>query len=153
MKRTVAILAALAFAVTIAWVADVNDLQKNTDVPTTTSTPVRFVEVINFPDPQNVAGTVAVSNLPAAQTVSVTVPGTSDPWLAGMPAGSTASSGDIAPAESPVEVLGLTLAPGGLFKISAAGGVANDPRFRPSGQTALCLRYIAMVPRMGFRML
>ena len=36
--------------------------------------------------------------------VSVTVPGTGDPYLAGMPAGSTASGGDTAPADSPALV-------------------------------------------------
>ncbi len=35
--------------------------------------PVRPVEVVNFPDPQNVAGTVSVSNLPSVQSVSGTV--------------------------------------------------------------------------------
>lgn len=38
---------------------------------------------------------------------SIIVPGTSDPWLAGMPAGSTASLFDVAPAQSPVEYTGL----------------------------------------------
>ena len=36
----------------------------------------------------------------SAQAVSVIVPGTSDPWLAGMPNGTTASSGDVAPTDS-----------------------------------------------------
>ena len=34
--------------------------------------PVKPVRVINFPDPQNVVGTVAVSNLPSVQEVNVT---------------------------------------------------------------------------------
>jgi hypothetical protein len=33
---------------------------------------------------------------------SIVVPGSSDPWLAGQPNGTTASSGDVAPAQSPV---------------------------------------------------
>jgi hypothetical protein len=71
--------------------------------------------------------TVVLSSHAVAQTttISVTVPGTSDPWLAGMPPGSTASGGDTAPAESPVETLGLTLLPGELLTFSATGGVAN----------------------------
>ena len=68
--------------------------------------------------------------------VTVTVPGTSDPWLAGMPDGSTASGGDIAPDQSPVEVLGLSLLSGTRLRFSASGGVANAPTIplvRPDG--------------------
>jgi hypothetical protein len=50
----------------------------------------------------------------------VTVPGTSDPWLAGMPNGSTASSGDIAPDQSPV-LVGVPFSPGDIFTFSATG--------------------------------
>jgi len=56
-----------------------------------------------------------------AGPIIVSVPGTSDPWLAGMPNGSTASSGDVAPAQSPVEVLGLAFSPGSLLWFSATG--------------------------------
>ncbi len=42
------------------------------------------------------------ASLPLAATADILVPGTSDPWLAGMPNGSTASSGDSAPAQSSV---------------------------------------------------
>ncbi|MCC6729471.1 MAG: PEP-CTERM sorting domain-containing protein [Chthonomonadales bacterium] len=69
----------------------------------------------------------------AGAQVTVSVPGTSDPWLAGMPAGSTASSGDVAPAQSPVEVLGLTLVGGALLTFDATGSVSNTPS--PSGLT------------------
>ncbi len=61
-----------------------------------------------------------------AQAVPASVPGTSDPWLAGMPPGSTASSGDTAPAHSPVGVLGLDLGLGGFLTFTGAtGGVSN----------------------------
>ncbi len=60
------------------------------------------------------------------QAVPVTVPGTSDPWLSGMPTGSTASGSDIAPDHSPVEVMGLDLASGNpLFFTNATGGVSH----------------------------
>jgi len=36
------------------------------------------------------------------KAVEVSVPGYADPWLAGMPDGTTASSGDVAPTHSPV---------------------------------------------------
>ena len=57
----------------------------------------------------------------AAQVVS----GTSDPWLAGMPDGSTASGPDSAPNQSPSLVTGQTIAPGMQLMFSATGLVAN----------------------------
>lgn len=60
-----------------------------------------------------------------AATVSVTVAGTSNPYLAGMPDGSTTGS-DQAPAQSPVQVPG-SLAGGALTFTNAAGGVSRAP--------------------------
>jgi len=64
-----------------------------------------------------------------AQGITVDVPGTSDPWLAGMPNGSSASynsgSGefpDLAPAQSPVLVSGIV--PGTMLMWTATGVVA-----------------------------
>ena len=70
--------------------------------------------------------------LALAQSHFVTVPGTANPWLAGMPGGATASSGDAAGAgpafQSPVLVEGLNLSQGGWLQFSAIqGGVDNDP--------------------------
>ena len=56
----------------------------------------------------------------SASTIAI-VPGTSDLWLAGMPNGSTASFSDSAPAQSPVEVLLLSLSPGDLLSFTATG--------------------------------
>jgi hypothetical protein len=70
-----------------------------------------------------------------AQTV-VSVPGTSNPYLAGMPNGSTCCSGDSAPAHSPVQVTGVTLAAGTLLTFSATGSVSFDgtpPTLSPDG--------------------
>ena len=64
---------------------------------------------------------------------AVVVPGTSDPWLAGMPNGSTASSGDSAPTESPVLVPGLTLSAGETLTFSVTGSVSHI--LAPSGDT------------------
>jgi uncharacterized repeat protein (TIGR02543 family) len=58
-------------------------------------------------------------------TTTVSVPGTSDLWLAGMPDGATASGGDIAPNHSPVLVTGLNLISGGVLTFSALGVVSN----------------------------
>jgi hypothetical protein len=58
--------------------------------------------------------------------VTVTVPGTADPWLAGMTNGATASGGDSAPTNSPVQVVGLPIIPGTSLVFSASGLVANN---------------------------
>jgi hypothetical protein len=78
-----------------------------------------------------------------AQGITVNVPGTSDPWLAGMPNGSTASynpgsgePGDVAPAQSPVLVNGISIVPGMILMWSATGLVGNfptDPGVGPDG--------------------
>ena len=58
----------------------------------------------------------------------ITVPGTSNPWLAGMPNGTTTPGGDSVPAESPVLVTGITITGGAAYTFSASGGVSVDPR-------------------------
>jgi hypothetical protein len=63
----------------------------------------------------------------AVKTViaQTTVSSQSDLWLAGMPNGSTASYGDSAPGQSPVQVTGLSIIGGASFSFSASGAV-ND---------------------------
>ena len=62
-----------------------------------------------------------------AQAVSISVPGSSNPYLAGMPDGSTAPP-DAAPSQSPPEVTGLNFSAGGILTFSGAtGGVSNTP--------------------------
>jgi hypothetical protein len=61
---------------------------------------------------------------PAANAVTLVVPGTSNPYLAGMPNGSTAS-GDVAPGQSPVLVTGLPIVAGSNVSFSATGAVSN----------------------------
>ena len=68
-----------------------------------------------------------------AQSVVVPVPGTSNPYLAGMPNGSLCCSGDAAPAQSPAQVTGLPLTAGATLTFSATGGVTYDPVFAPNG--------------------
>ncbi len=63
-----------------------------------------------------------------ADLIPVFVPGTSDPWLAGMPAGSTAGLDDKAPAQSPVLVPGLKLTPGEALTFQALGKAGNGNR-------------------------
>jgi len=55
----------------------------------------------------------------SAASISI-VPGTSNPWLAGMPDGTLAAFNDAAPGQSPVEVL-LAFSPGDRFYFSATG--------------------------------
>lgn len=69
-----------------------------------------------------------------AAVISVSVPGTSDMWLAGMPDGSTASSGDTAPAHSPVLVIGLDLSVD-FLTFNATGGVLHQGGCPPSCNT------------------
>lgn len=78
-----------------------------------------------------------------AQSVTKTVPGTADPWLAGMPDGSTASSGDVAPAQSPVLVDGaVNVALGGTLTFVVTGEVSYTPTllgYTPDGDLALSI--------------
>ncbi|MFT3883602.1 MAG: putative Ig domain-containing protein [Gemmatales bacterium] len=62
------------------------------------------------------------------------VPGTANPWLAGMPDGSTALNTDVAPAQSPVRS-GLSITPGQVLTFTATGLSSNLPTggFGPDG--------------------
>ena len=74
-----------------------------------------------------------------ATPLNVTIPGSANPWLAGMPDGWQAAVGDdSAPHQSPVEVLGLPLVVGKLMRFSAAGQTAfgpTKPLVGPDGAT------------------
>ena len=70
-----------------------------------------------------------------AQEVTLTVPGTGNLWLSGMPAGTWDGNpplADSAPAQSPAEVTGLPLPAGGALTFFATGLVTYDPQF-PGG--------------------
>jgi hypothetical protein len=86
----------------------------------------------------------------ASTNVTVTVPGTADLWLAGMPSGTRASDNpvspssnpatlDVAPLQSPIEVSDLVLVPGQLLTFKASGLVAHGnvpPDSGPEGGEA-----------------
>jgi len=75
-----------------------------------------------------------------SQTNIVRVSGMSNPYLAGMPDGSTASSGDTAPAQSPAQVLGFPVTPRSVVRFTASGAVRwnpNQPYYDPEGQLDL----------------
>lgn len=64
------------------------------------------------------------------------VPGSSNPYLAGMPNGSTCCSGDAAPAQSPVLVSSVPVTPGTSLTFSVTGSVDNTgatPTLPPDG--------------------
>ncbi len=66
--------------------------------------------------------TTLVNWLPAA---TIVVPGTSNPWLSGMPNGSAADFGDLAPAQSPILFAGISLVAGTTLQFTVAGSVFN----------------------------
>jgi hypothetical protein len=76
---------------------------------------------------------IAVPAPTSAVTAEVSVPGQADPWLAGMPDGSTASCYlgvcSVAPAQSPTYVPDLCLIPGGFLTFRITGGTAQDPAY------------------------
>ena len=65
--------------------------------------------------------------------VSATVPGTSDPWLAGMPDGSTASVSDVAPDQSPIQVVEFDPITQSTLTFSATGEVSNGVGYPLAG--------------------
>jgi hypothetical protein len=75
----------------------------------------------------SVALCVMLGSVATLQAITILVPGTSNPWLAGMPNGSTASFGDVAPAQSPVLVTGINLTAGSALDFFATGLVSNGP--------------------------
>lgn len=91
-----------------------------------------------------VAVALVSAGLPAAAG-AITVPGTSNPYLAGMADGTLSQAGDAAPAQSPVAVPGLCLRIGSGLSFSASGGVSNDPNLMsyplvgPDGGTTLTI--------------
>jgi RHS repeat-associated protein len=82
--------------------------------PVITSTPVTMAEVVRIDNLGN--GTFDVR-------------GSANPWLSGLPDGSTASFDDMAPAQSPSSVVGIEFIPGGILMFTAIGAVNNDPTF------------------------
>lgn len=73
-----------------------------------------------------VIGLVIALAATTTSAVSVKVRGTYDPWLAGMPFGSQASSNDSAPNESPLLVPGLHFSDGGYVTFSGVTGATSN---------------------------
>lgn len=64
--------------------------------------------------------------IPSVATAQTAVPGYANPYLAGLPAGATASGGDTAPEHSPTLFTGATITSGVLLKFSATGSVSYN---------------------------
>ncbi len=70
---------------------------------------------------------LAICLTTSASAQRIVVPGTSNPWLAGMPDGSVAGGGyDTAPAQSPV-LVPVVVAGGMVFTFAVTGSVSNTP--------------------------
>ena len=83
-----------------------------------------------------------------AGSVGFTVPGTANPFLAGMPAGTTCCGGDSAPVNSPVLIPGLTLNGGDVLTFTnVTGSISNTPS--ASGSTPDGLSFFSSGPTNG----
>jgi competence ComEA-like helix-hairpin-helix protein len=67
---------------------------------------------------------------------TISVPGKANPWLAGMPDGTISLFGDSAPANSPTQVSGVSIAPGGSLSFSATGLISHAPPADPLIETS-----------------
>lgn len=80
----------------------------------------------------------AVATFTAGTSTTINVSGQADPWLAGMPNGSTANYTnqgwtDTAPANSPSQASGITLTPGKSVQFQFSGAVSYYPGTQPFG--------------------
>jgi Flp pilus assembly protein TadG len=92
-----------------------------------TSVPTVFASLLGFTSCSAHATSIAY----VTPTINTTfnVPGVADPWLAGMPSGTTANFysefGDAAPNNSPVQISGLSMKAGQSLQFSFDGTVSN----------------------------
>ncbi len=68
---------------------------------------------------------VSVASAATFDATGVTIPGTSNPYLSGQPDGTTASSGDVAPDESPVLLSGVPIASGNVIRFPQVSGAVS----------------------------
>ncbi|MEQ1946370.1 MAG: putative Ig domain-containing protein [Bryobacteraceae bacterium] len=122
----------------------VNPAGPNVTIPNQTLTfsgsvhQLKFTRIVN----PNGSGTMPFDDLRYSlqeSSGSVTVPGTANPYLAGMPNGS-GCCGDAAPAQSPV-LVPLAVKPGATLRFTVAGSVLNfdgTPVDPPDGSSPQC---------------
>jgi hypothetical protein len=102
---------------------------------------------------------LATASLPTHAVVAVpttiAVSGSANPWLAGMPDGSSAAAGDTAPNQSPVLVDTVAITPGTTLLFSASGLASYDntnffgPRGDFAGTTFGFLTHLALLGMPG----
>jgi hypothetical protein len=83
-----------------------------------------FLSIIELDDPSSGSAWYEVVAVYGSKSL-ITIPGTANPWLAGVPDGSTAAGGDVAPDQSPV-LAPMTITPGIALSFSATGFANND---------------------------
>ena len=100
--------------------------------------PLPWATLIGRPRVDIDATAIAVLTSPTAQTFNVSAQ--SDPWLAGMPSGSTASYNDTAPAQSPRQ-LTIPVVPGTYISFSNINGNASHgptlAPYDPDGKSSI----------------
>ena len=98
---------------------------------------------------------IGVNGTPLDNSFPFLVPAISDPWLAGMPDGSTASMDDVAPAQSPALIPDLAVNAGNVLTFTAAGSVNFYPTmfewtggtiFSQSGGTLSNMGFMRIAP-------
>jgi hypothetical protein len=75
----------------------------------------------------------AVATYVAPSTVAINANARANPWLAGMPSGTTANDYDSAPNDAPSQVSGIPITPGDKLNFSFNGGVSYLPGTSASG--------------------
>jgi Flp pilus assembly protein TadG len=113
------------FTASSGWSSSVNAVQVIARRTALSSNPVQifFAKVLGISTVDVTAKSVGY--LIQSTSTTVQISGLSDPWLAGMPSGSTASYDDTAPGESPTQVTGISVIPGSYITLSNVSGAVN----------------------------
>jgi hypothetical protein len=101
-----------------------------------TAIPLLFAKIIGQSSIDIHATSIAIYS--GGSSTTVVAPSSGDPWLAGMPNGTTANTYDAAPANSPALVNGVTITPGATLNFSFTGHASYYPGtqpFDPDGNT------------------
>ena len=80
----------------------------------------------------------SIATYTAGSTTTLTAPSSGNPWLAGMPAGTTGNWYDSAPNNSPAQITGISITPGAKLNFGFTGSASYYPGtqpFDPDGNT------------------
>ena len=91
--------------------------------------PLTFARLIGMNSCDVTATSIAYTTTETSTTY--TAPATGNPWLAGMPPGTTGNSADIAPANSPTQAP-MALSSGKTLQFNFSGQASNGPGFNPN---------------------